>query len=322
MKTTLIIFIQFFFILGGCTEDHTTKKTHSFPKSTEAPEGMLTLPSEDDNYAAVCVPDIEYLKIGDRSLFLHALFPFMETPMCPVIIFVQGSGFKEQYTKLNLPQLVPFARDGYVVFSVEHRPSDEAKAPAQIQDVRTAIRFIRANADTYLIDPDRIGIWGNSSGGHLAALVGTSEHFETFNTEEYSGYSSGVQAVVNFYGPTDFSKIAHFPSLFDHTVEDSPVSMVIGGSILDPMYEEVIRMFNPISYISQNIKIPPFLIFHGDRDAMVPFNQSVILYEALRDAGCNVTFYKVENAGHDARIWTPRVLNIVKEFFDKHLKNK
>ena len=298
------------------------------PASNEQPAGMLEIDGQDDQYAATLRTNVEYAKYGDRRLHLHLLIPRggrprnsrRETPaLRPAIVYIQGSAWMAQNIDSAIPQLADFAHRGYVVASVEYRHSGEAKAPAQLQDVKAAIRFLRANSRRYRIDSKRMGVWGDSSGGHLAALVGTSNGVEEFVTDDNSDESSAVQAVVDFYGPTDFTKMNDFPSRIDHDSINSPESRVIGGLIQAPEMKTKVQAYNPITYISRDRKLPPFLILHGDRDALVPFNQSVLLFEALRDAKQDVTFYKVKDAGHGDRFWTPKVLQIVHDFFDKHL---
>lgn len=299
------------------------------PASTEYPEGMLEIESEADDYVAIYLPDIEYASPGGRALKMQILMPedrggepATDAPAYPLIVFVQGSAWLPQGVYAAIPQLSDFAHQGYVVASVAYRPSTEAKAPAQVQDVKTAIRFLRENAERFNIDPSRIGIWGDSSGGHMASMVGTSDGVDDFLTDDYIGHSSAVQAVVNFYGPTDFRKMNSFPTRIDHDAPDSPESMVIGGPIQDPVFADKVAAYNPITYISPEKTLPPFLILHGDQDGLVPFNQSVLLFESLRDAGQEVTFYKVKGAGHGNRFWTPGVLEIVHTFFDRQLKGE
>ncbi|WP_019506829.1 alpha/beta hydrolase [Pleurocapsa sp. PCC 7319] len=293
------------------------------PPSTEHPEGMKEIVSED---TVIYLPNVEYAKYGDRRLKLNILMPVNqgEAPPRPLILYIKGGGWRRRnWNKLIPPQLAYFAhRDNrYVVAMVEHRHSMEAKAPAQVQDVKAAIRFMRANAEEYNIDPERIGIWGGSSGGHLASMIGTSDGVAEFLTEDNQSQPSSVKAVVNFYGPTDFTQMNKYPTQMDHDAEDSPESQVIGGPIQDPKYRELVQMYNPITYISKDKELPPFLIVHGDQDGKVPFNQSVLLYTALRDAGQDVTFYKIKGADHGKGVWTPRVLNLVYDFFEQHLNN-
>ncbi len=288
------------------------------PVDHSSPEGMLVMFGEkSDRYKAAYSPDVEYAKIGDRSLRMNIVSPASGNGPFPLIVYIQGSGWLPQNLYTAIPQLSDFAHHGYVVASVEYRPSNEAKFPAQIQDVKAAIRYLRANADSYQIDPDRVGVWGDSSGGHLAALVGTSEGVEKFKTADHKNQSDGVSAVVDFYGPTDFLQMSKYPSTVDHDAANSPESMLVGGPIQEN--KEKVREANPITYISKDRTLPPFLIMHGDQDELVPFNQSVLLYNALKGAGQDVTFYKVKGAGHGVRFWTEDVLDTVQKFFDANL---
>ncbi len=301
------------------------------PPSNEHPEGMHILPSEADAYVATYYKDVVYATRDGRDLHLQivmpedrsGLLPPDERPTIaprPLIVYVQGSAWRPQALYAALPQLADFAHAGYVVASVEYRPSAEAVAPAQIQDVKAAIRFLRAHAKEYNIDPNRVGIWGDSSGGHMAALAGLTDGFQPFLTADYPEESSAVRAVVDFYGPTDFRQMNAHPTRMDHDAADSPESQVVGGPIQDAAQDRAVRAYNPITHVSAHKPAPPFLIMHGDRDSLVPFNQSVLLYEALRDAGKDVTFYKVAGADHGVRFWTPAVMDIVHAFFDEHLK--
>lgn len=303
----------------------------AIPPSAENPDGMRMLQNEDDDYIANYLPNVEYVRRGDRVLNLQILqpaprksrdpsAPTTTNPPRPVIVYVQGSAWFPQNLYTALPQLSDFAHRGYVVASVEYRPSTEAIAPAQVQDVLSAIRYLRANQKKYNIDPERMGIWGDSSGGHLAALTATSLGTDAFITEDNKEQAMKLKAVVDFYGPTDFREMANYPTQIDHNSPNSPESRVVGGPIQDEKYRAAVEAYNPISYVAANKALPPFLIMHGDVDALVPFNQSVLLYEALRLADKEVDFYKVVGAGHGVNFWTPSVLGIVADFFDKNLK--
>jgi acetyl esterase/lipase len=185
--------------------------------------------------------------------------------------------------------------------------------------VKAAIRFLRANAAQYAIDPERVGIWGDSSGGHLAALVGTSEGVQEFETPDNATQSDSVQAVVDFYGAHDLATMGNYPSRMDHNAPQSPGSLVLGGPVQENL--ELARLYDPATYVTPQGKLPPFLLVHGDVDSIVPFNQSVVFYQALRNAGQDVTFYKLAGADHGFRVWTPLILELVVEFFDEHLKH-
>lgn len=179
---------------------------------------------------------------------------------------------------------------------MEYRHSLEAKFPAQIQDAKTAIRYLKANHEKYKVDIERVAVWGDSSGGLLASMVGISEGVKEFETDFYQDQTSEVKAVVNFYGASDMLQMSKYPSNTDHDAPESPASTLIGAPIQEN--KEKARLTNPIIYISKDKMLPPFLIMHGDKDDTVPFNQSVLIYEALKETQHDVTFYKVKGAGH------------------------
>lgn len=298
------------------------------PGSTEAIPGMRTIASCDDSYAATYIPDVPYVMRGTTPLRLQILKPrdvpppmggnATKAPLRPLILYVQGSGWGPQDLYSAIPQLSELAHRGFVVASVEYRPSTVATAPAQIQDVKTAIRFMRAHAADYGIDPDSVGIWGDSSGGHLAALVGVTDGEAAFETTDYRGQSDAVNAVVDFYGVSDLRTLGGPPSWIDHDAADSPGSLMLGVSPLaDPVRAAV---HSPIAYIAPERDIPPFLLMHGDVDVIVPFQQSVQLYRALREAGKPAEFYKISGGNHGVRFWSPRIVEIVVSFFGRHLK--
>ena len=176
--------------------------------------GMHTLMADLSDRARVnYIRDVEYVQRESGPLCLqllmpYNLFPESESPRrLPLVVYVQGAAWGEQEVYFGLPQLAQIARLGYVVASVKHRASTVAKFPAFLQDVKSAIRFLRANAEKYCIDPDEVAIWGDSSGGHAALMVGVTGDMPEFKTEDYQEFSDAVSAVVDFYGPTDAAQI-------------------------------------------------------------------------------------------------------------------
>jgi len=266
------------------------------------------------------IRDVVFSRVGNRSLRLNIARP-KEPPSepMPVIVFIHGGGWRKGSYKG--PQNYPFAAKGYFTINIEYRLSTEATFPAQIHDCKAAIRWLRANAEKYNINPDRIGVWGLSAGGHLAALLGTSGDVPELEGEGgYEGFSSRVQAVVDWFGPTDISKIGG-----GHNNLNSPLCMLVGGPLDEKA--DLVKMANPITYVTPDD--PPFLIIHGENDHVVPFSQSVLLYNALRKAGVEATLIRVENADHGFRPNPPgatvkpsreEILKLTMEFFDKHLK--
>jgi acetyl esterase/lipase len=256
--------------------------------------------------------NLAYVKGGHERQKLDLYVPEKADGPLPVIVWVHPGawmfGGKEECPA------IPFLGKGYAVASINHRYSRQAPFPAQIEDCKAAIRWLRANAKTYNLDTERFGVWGASSGGHLSALLGTSADVKDLEgTQGETGPSSRVQAVVDWFGPTDVAKMG---GMHDNT--DSPESRLLGGPVQENKGKA--ERANPIAYVSKDD--PPFLIMHGDRDNMVPFNQNELLYEALKKAGVDATFHPVKGAGHGTREFgSEENMRLVEKFFDKYLKN-
>lgn len=263
-------------------------------------------------------PDIEYRHIGDKSLTLD-LYSQPEDRPLPLVVWVHGGAWRMGDNKH--PPAVPLLTDhGFVVASITYRLSQEALFPAQIQDCKAAVRWLRAHAQEYNLDPDKFGAWGASAGGHLVALLGLAVDVPTFEDGEHLDQSSQVQAVCDWYGPTDFLQMdshALDSSPFPHDAADSPESQLVGGPIQEN--RDKVAEANPITYRTKGH--PPFLIMHGDQDPLVPFHQSQLLDEALTAAEVAVTFTPVVGAGHGGEgFGKPVVLQQVVDFFTYHLK--
>jgi acetyl esterase/lipase len=275
------------------------------PASPEVPSGTRVY------------PDISYIANGHELQKLDLYLPEHGENL-PLIVWIHGgawrSGGKEQ---LRASHLLDFLAEGYAIASVNYRLSQHATFPAQIQDCKAAVRWLRANAERYGLDPDRFGAWGPSAGGHLAALLGTAGDTREFDTGENLDYSSRVQAVVDFFGPTDFLQMdAHrLPEGLVHGLPDSPEAHLVGGPIEDN--RDKVAQANPITYITEDD--PPFLIVHGDADPLVPHHQSELLADALKKAGIPVVFYTVKGGKHGG-FNDPKAQQQVKEFFAEHLK--
>jgi acetyl esterase/lipase len=258
--------------------------------------------------------DLAYVPEGHARQKLDLYLPAAEpnAPL-PLIVWVHGGAWQAG-SKEGCPA-VGFVEKGYAVASINYRLSRHAIFPAQIQDCQAAIRWLRAHAGEYRIDPNRFGVWGGSAGGHLVALLGTAGNVEAFDVGSHAGVSSRVQAVCDFFGPTDFAKMSSFWTTMDHDAPDSPESRLIGGPVQER--PELVRRANPITYVTKDD--PPFLIVHGDKDPLVPHHQSQMLYEALQKAGVDATLYIVRGGGHGG-FKDPQVDLLVANFFAKHLK--
>ena len=265
--------------------------------------------------------DVVFGKGGDRELTMHIVVPKKKSDSpSPVYVWIHGGGWQGGTKETGVWKLAPLVRDGFVGATIEYRLTAEAPFPAQIQDCKCAIRYLRAHADKFNIDPDRIAVGGSSAGGHLAALMGTSGGVkELEGSGGWADQSSAVQAVVDLYGPTDFKAFVSTPGYESHNRDGSPESKLLGGGEVLPN-EAGIRRVNPITYVDPSD--PPFLIFHGSKDRTVPPNQSEALHKALQSKGVESTLSIIDGAGHGGpEFANPEIRNAQRDFLGKHLKS-
>ncbi len=231
-----------------------------------------------------------------------------------LVIYVHGGAFLAGDKKEGVP--TSFLSQGYAVASLNYRLSGDALFPAQIQDCKAAVRWLRAHAAQYGLDPTRVAAFGPSAGGHLVAMLGTTGATRLFDVGEHLDQSSRVRAVVDYFGPTDFLQMdAHrLPNGMLHDPADSPESRLVGGAIQEN--EAKVAAANPITYVSS--ATPPFLIVHGSADPLVPHHQSALLEAALRKAGVPVLFYTVRGGGHGG-FTDPEVPRLTRDFLARHL---
>ena len=258
--------------------------------------------------------DLAYVNAGHHRQKLDLFIPD-EGKNFPLIIWVHGGAFRMGCKSDHVP--LDYLDRGYAVASINYRLSQHAIFPAQIEDVKAAVRWLRVNAEKYGLDPNRFGAWGSSAGGHLVAMLGLTGMSNTFDVGEYLEISSQVQVVVDQFGPTDFLQMdtQRLPEGTIHDTSDSPESELVGGPIQENRNR--VAKANPINYVSS--EAPPFLIVHGDHDPLVPYQQSVMLNNALVTQGVSVSFYTVEGEGH-GNFQDPNVAKITKKFLDRHLK--
>jgi acetyl esterase/lipase len=261
--------------------------------------------------------NLVYAQPDGMPLHLDLYVPPSDHPV-PLVIWVHGGGWSNG-DKEDPPHL-PLLQHGYAAASVEYRLTDKATFPAQIYDVKAAVRFLRANAVRFGLDPDRFGAWGESAGGHLVALLGTtSVHGELEGDEGVTGVSSAVQAVCDWFGPTDLTQIARQAgsSDYDHESAESAESRLLGGPL--PKNYAKARIANPIAYVAKGA--PPFYIMHGNVDEIVPLGQSELLVKALRAVDTPVKFTIIRGGGHSGEFYfTASKVNRIRKFFDKYLK--
>ncbi|MCB8942613.1 MAG: alpha/beta hydrolase [Ardenticatenaceae bacterium] len=282
--------------------------------STQSPNQPAVPPDVTVHYDLAYVPD------GHERQKLDLYLPAQGKKL-PLIIWIHGGAFRVGSKEGSSFDPLPFAylAEGFALASINYRLSQHAIFPAQIEDCKTAVRYLRAHAHQYNLDPTRFAAWGPSAGGHLAAMLGTAGHVTEFDIGANLHVSSQVQAVVDHFGPTDFLQMdtQRLPDGMRHDPADSPESQLVGGAIQE--HPQQVAKANPITYITPHV--PPFLVVHGDSDPLVPYQQSVILVEALQKVGADVTFYTVAGGGH-GRFTDPHVPELTRTFLVKHIGNE
>lgn len=262
--------------------------------------------------------DLEYARVDGKSLRLDLYLPPREEGgRLPVVVWIHGGGWLGgDKSGTPAPEVLG---NRYAVASITYRLSWEATFPAQIHDGKAAVRWLRAHADRYGLDPERIGVWGASAGGHLAALLGTSGGVAELEgaVGGHLDQESRVQAVCVFFGPTDLLAALEPGAWPSQASSTSPVALLLGGPVVEQA--DLARLASPVAHVSADD--PPFLLVHGDRDATVPVDQSERLHRALTSAGVSSTLYIVRGAGHGIGSVRrdPAVDELVRQFFDRHL---
>lgn len=227
----------------------------------------------------------------------------------PLVVWIHGGGWErgDRHVRHAAPTEY-LLNSGFAVASIDYRLSSEAVFPAQLVDVKAAVRHLRANSASYVIDPYRIALWGESAGGHLAALAGTTSHLALFDDARLGnvGVSSRVQAIVDFYGPVSFTTFDRDSQAAkcDRRIAaaDSTASRLIGAPVGTNL--ALAERASPITYVSA--EAPPFFIQHGRADCMVPWQQSDALAKALRAkiAPASVQTRFFDNEGHGGASFT------------------
>ncbi len=254
--------------------------------------------------------DITYCTANNVDLKMDLYFPKLLNGPMPIVVYVHGGGWtsgdkRDGAGALDFPALLDA---GFIVGAVNYRLAPQAQFPAMIEDVKCAIRFLRANASQYNINPNEIGAWGGSAGGHLVSLLGVTDQSAGFDVGQYLDQSSRVQAVVDMFGPADLT--TGFSKAYANMRD-----MVFGTFDL--------AKASPVTYITADD--PPFLILQGDADKTVPLSQSQEFYDKLTAAGVQAQLVIVHGGPHglNSPTETPsrsELTQMIVNFFSQHLK--
>lgn len=262
---------------------------------------------------------------GDPMSLLMDLLTFKDGNIRPCVIFIPGGGFSWASKERFLYDRYEVAKAGYVVASVQYHVISNGIYSDAVKDIKAAIRYLRANAKKFGIDAGNIAVWGESAGGYLTAMVGTTNGVKEFEEGENLNQSSNVNAAIDVYGLSDLTKIGadyDEEAAKSHFTVISPDGQYIHGknsglTSLDK--PEVVAKANPINYVDKND--PAFLLFHGNQDMSVSPSQTLLLHEALRKAGVSSTRYVIEGAGHATPEFSdPQIIKIIIDFLNVNLK--
>lgn len=330
--TILVLAILMLFSLASCGAATTATPTSlAIPTTSTEQTSVMPArggPGSSSTFATVAptYADLAYATISDAQK-LDLYIPTTGSGPFPLVIMVHGGGFMmgDKSDGAGLTGVDQLLAAGYAVASINYRLSSEAIYPAQIYDAKAAVRFLRANAEEYQLNPDKFGAWGASAGGSLVSLLGTTcgvaelEGAELGNADQ----SSCVQAVIDWFGPIDFLKMdeqfAGTSCPQSHDAANSPESMLVGAAI--QTVPDLVATTNPMNYITADDA--PFFIENGTADCNIPPAQNKNLADALSAVigANNVTYISLEGAGHGgSQFETTDNLNLVIGFLDKYLK--
>lgn len=289
------------------------------------------------------LPDIVYAtrETGDLTLQLftpvrpnvprpqhHALYakmnrpePPKETRRFPLIVDAPGSGWSGTTGREDVPKLIEFAKMGFAVASIAYRGTfkDDVRFPAAVQDMKEAVRFLRANADTYCIDAERVALLGSSSGGHTAAMAALTGDEPRFNIGGHLDQTAAVKACVIYYGPNDLPNLVPDrvaegkrlrPGEGDYPFEAREIFK--DDFLADP--EAMLADASPIRYIEKGKAMPRFLFLNGDDDPIIPLRQGIRFCNKVRECGGRAEFVKIAGGGHGVGCHTPEATELIGKF--------
>jgi acetyl esterase/lipase len=264
--------------------------------------------------ASQVIRNVRFAQIGERTLEADLYLPDRKSRP-PLIVWIHGGAWRGG-SKNGIP-LGKLVDDGYAIFSVDYRLSTEVKFPAQIHDIKAAIRFLRAHGEEWHLTPEQIVVAGDSAGGHLAALVGVSNGMAELEGKvgECLTQSSAVQGIISFYGAANLTTILKQSTPHGLSVRIPALDLLLGGQ--PETVPELARLASPVYQVDQHD--PPLLLLHGDQDEQMPVNQSLELYGAYKKAKASVQLEIVHGAGHGgAMFYDDERLHIVRKFLTQY----
>jgi acetyl esterase/lipase len=256
--------------------------------------------------------DVEYANPDGQHLKLNLARPKTGDGPFPAVVCIHGGGFRAGSREGYNNTILKLAQNGYVAVTVSYRLAPKYRFPAAVEDTKAAVRWVRANAKTYDIDPDRIGVTGGSAGGHLAQFLGVTADVQEFDGDQNPGPSSRVACVVNFYGPSDFTRS------YGKSVDAAEVLPLWLGGDLTTAKRAHLRA-SPLYWVTPNAA--PTLCIHGTKDTYVHHEQSELLVAKLKAAGVEAELLLLDGAGHGFKgADADKAEKAMLDFFAGHLK--
>ena len=309
----------------ACKSEAGTEITDSYPQLSMPMNRpflvalIALLISRDSSHAADTnlyrvVSDVEYARVGDHSLKLDLHLP-PSRAKSPLILWVHGGAWRTG-SKSDMP-LAKLVREGYAVASIDYRLSTQARFPAQIHDLKAAVRFLRGHGKEWLLPKEKILVAGDSAGGHLSALVGVSNGQAALEGEigNDRSQSSDVQGIISFYGGANLTTILSQSTPHGLKVRVPALDLLLGGQ--PEQLPTLARLASPMFHVDK--KDPPLLLLHGDQDPQMPVNQALELAGAYEKVKAPVQLEIVHGAGHGGpAFYDEERLSIVRKFLRRY----
>lgn len=293
----------------------------TMPASKVTRDGIKTVLGDKDNISLKLMDDVIYATKDGIDLKIRMIYPQSYKNMgdkLPIYCHIQGSAWFKQNLNNHIFDFVDIAREGYIIAIIEYRPSPDFKFPTQVIDAKDAVCYLYDNAEELRIDTNNMYVSGDSSGGHTSLLC-----WATWNSTQLMSAERKlpeIRAFIDLYGVVDLVSLAYYPSTTDHVSDNNPESLVLGYN--PQTYPEKAKEASVLSYIDEMSNNSPLLVMHGNKDVLVPYEQSVELYDQCIKFNKDIVMYCVDEANHGGSMFfTPSTINIILDFIQKHKKS-
>lgn len=290
------------------------------PKVTDYPQGMKIIKGNKNNIRAFIENDVVYCEKDGIELKIRFVYPqnLDENKKYPLFFHVQGSAWMKQNLNNHILDFKDIITKGYILAVVEYRPSEVALFPAQILDAKCAMRYIQKHSEELKVDINNIFISGDSSGGHTSVMCWAT--WKNNNLDYINEELCDVNGFIDLYGVSNLSTMNKYCSAFEHD-KNSPATMILGVDSISDNLDIAIKA-SPVYYINENSNNDPLLIIHGNKDRVVPFEQSIELYEKCIAYDKEVSFYCVDDADHGGNVfYCKETIDIIINFLEKNRIN-